>query len=137
MTAIVYQVQTRSPRGGWVWAYELTQCPLFRSREDESASVFDSASDAEQAREWLIEELDYEPGDVRVRECVVDDEGGGLLPVRDPRPRSGKRVETPDTIKLRLPQGAKARLLALAERDGVTASEWVARRVAGGEGGGK
>ena len=137
MTALVYQLQVRSGKG-WTWPLELGW-----TRRGES--VFTARSDADEARERLIEDYDYPAADVRVLDCVVDDERGGLLPVRDPRPRSGKREETADTIKLRLPTGYKAKLLAACERDIMTASEWVAgcidadeaewRERRGGEGG--
>ena len=118
---LVYQVQVRSTtaRGGWTW-------PLDLGWTRESESWFRYRSDADEARERLIDDYDYPAAEVRVRECVEDDEGGPPMPVRDPRPRSGKRVETADTIKLRLPQGYKAKLLAICEHDAITASEWVA-----------
>lgn len=114
---LVYQVQVRYGKG-WTWPTELG--------DTRHESAFASAGEADEARERLIEEYDYGTDAVRVLPCVVEDERGGVFPVRDPRPRSGRRVETPDTIKLRLPEGYKARLLAICEHDAISASEWVA-----------
>ena len=124
---IIYRVQVHDGQR-WNWPIELG--------DSERDSIFRSWSEAEDARARLVEEYDYPSRRVRVQECVTDDEGGGLLPIRrpdlsGPSHTEAQKRERFDAIKLRLPLGYKSRLQALAADAGYTASERVAKWIEG------